>query len=318
MTAIELKVSRIEDAAEAIRAVTLEPLGDAALPGYEAGAHVEVDLPDGATRPYSLVDLSGACAKPDVYRLGIRLEPESRGGSRYMHGLAEGDVVRVSAPKNDFPLAGGDAPALLIAGGIGITPIVTMAGAAKAAGRDYRLVYAVRNAAAAAFAEALAEAHGDALTLHRDDAAGGPLDVTAVLAEAPEGAHVHVCGPKPMIEAVKAAAHAADWAADRVHFELFDAAADQAGDTAFEVEIASSGKVYTIPPGKSIIDVLEEAGEDLIYDCQRGDCGICQTEVLEGVPDHRDVVLSPEERERGTLMQICVSRAKTPRLKLDL
>lgn len=318
MTAIELKVDRIEEAAELIRAVTLVPPGGGTLPPYEPGAHVEVRLPDGATRPYSLIDWDGGATAPDAYRFGVRLEAESRGGSRFMHGLAEGDSVTVEGPKNDFPLSGDDAPAVLIAGGIGITPIVSMATALKAAGRPYALHYAVRSRAAAAFAEALAAAHGDALSMHYDDAAGGPLDVAAALSGAEDGAHVYVCGPKPMIEAVKARAEAEGYPPERIHFELFDAPADQAGDGAFEVEVASSGKVYTIPPGKSIIDVLEAEGEDLIYDCQRGDCGICQTDVLEGEPDHRDVVLSAEERASGKVMQICVSRAKSARLKLDL
>ena len=235
-----------------------------------------------------------------------------------MHGLEEGATVRVEMPKNDFPLADETAPSILIAGGIGITPMISMATALKRAGRDYCLHYAVRNRAAAAFADTLEAAHGDLLRMHLDDAAGRPMDLRGVLADADGAAHLYVCGPKPMIEAAKAAAESAGISPDRVHFELFDAPADQAGDTAFEVELASSGAVYTVPPGQSIIDVLEAAGEDLIYDCQRGDCGICQTDVLEGVPDHRDVVLSEDERAGNKVMQICVSRAKSARLKLDL
>ena len=318
MAAIDLRVERIEEVAEAIRAVTLVPVGATSLPPFAPGAHVEVHLPDGATRSYSLIDWTGGAASPDAYRFGIRLEAQGRGGSRFMHGLSEGDTVRIDGPSNDFALDGGDGPAVLIAGGIGITPIISMATALKAAGRDYVLHYAARSAAAAAFADALAEAHGDALRMHLDDAAGGPLDVGAVLDDAPEGAHVYVCGPRAMIEAVKTRAEAAGYAADRIRFELFDAPADQTGDTAFEVEIASTGKVYTIPPGKTIIEVLDEGGEDLVYDCQRGDCGICQTDVLEGEPDHRDVVLSADERASGKVMQICVSRSKSPRLVLDI
>ncbi|SFE27376.1 PDR/VanB family oxidoreductase [Roseivivax sediminis] len=318
MTALDLKVTEIAEAAELIRAVTLEAPDGSPLPAYDPGAHVDVHLPDGTTRSYSLIDWDGGAAAPAAYRFGIRLEAESTGGSRYMHGLSEGDTVAVEGPSNDFPLAGGDAPSVLIAGGIGITPIVSMATALKARGAPYALHYAVRSEAAAAFADRLAEAHGDALSMHHDDRAGGPLDVAGIVKAADPSAHVYVCGPKAMIKAVKAAAEAEGYPAEQIHFELFDAPADQDGDTAFEVELASSGEVYTIPPGRTIIEVLEEAGEDLIYDCQRGDCGICQTDVLEGEPDHRDVVLSSEERASNKVMQICVSRAKSARLKLDL
>lgn len=318
MAAIELKVDRIAEAAELICAVTLVDANGGTLPPFEAGAHVDVHLPDGATRPYSLIDFEGAAAAPTAYSFGVRLEAESKGGSRFMHGLSVGDTVRVETPKNDFPLGSGGAHSILIAGGIGITPMISMATALRAGGQPYTLHYAVRSQAAAAFSDRLAETHGDALRMHYDDTAGGPLDIAAALSGSDPDAHVYVCGPKPMIEAVKSAAEAAGFTADRIHFELFDAPGEQDGDTAFEVELASNGKVYTIPPGKSIIDVLEAGGEDLIYDCQRGDCGICQCDVLEGVPDHRDVVLSDAERASGTVMQICVSRAKSPRLKLDL
>ena len=318
MAAIELRVERVEAAGELIRAIELVSADGAPLPPFAPGAHAEIHLPDGATRPYSLIDLDGTCDAPAAYRFGVRLEEASRGGSRFMHGLAEGAAVTAELPKNDFSLADDAAPSVLIAGGIGITPLISMATALKRTGRDYRLYYAVRDRGAAAFADALEAAHGDRLRMHHDDVAGGPLDLGGVLAEADPAAHLYVCGPKPMIEAAKRAAEGAGFPSERVHFELFDAPADQAGDTAFEVELASTGEVYTVPPGKSIIDVLEAAGEDLIYDCRRGDCGICQTDVLEGVPDHRDVVLSDAERAGNKVMQICVSRAKSARLKLDL
>ncbi|WP_116087603.1 PDR/VanB family oxidoreductase [Tropicimonas sp. IMCC34011] len=318
MTSIDLKVESIDAPAERIRSVVLVSAGGDALPPYDAGAHMEIHLPDGTTRSYSLIDFEGECAAPKSYRFGVRLEEESTGGSSYMHGLSEGDTVTAGAPMNDFPLATDDAPSLLIAGGIGITPMISMAAALKSAGRPYRLHYAMRDRGAAAFTDRLAELHGDRVSLHFDDEAGGPLNLSGLVEGAEDGAHLYVCGPKPMIEAARSAAEAAGIPSGRIHFELFDAPADQEGDTAFEVEIASSGKVYTIPPGRSIIDVLEEEGEDLIYDCQRGDCGICQTDVLEGEPDHRDVVLSEEERAGGKVMQICVSRARSARLKLDL
>ncbi|MCC5987597.1 MAG: oxidoreductase [Pararhodobacter sp.] len=314
---MELRVSAAAPAAERVRELVLEPVAGS-LPSYAPGAHVEITLPDGDTRPYSLIDLEGRTSAPAHYRLGVLLEAESKGGSRYMHALSVGDRVTASAPKNDFALADSEAPALLIAGGIGVTPIISMAGALKAVGRPYRLVYAAQDAGRMAFREALEAEHGEALALHFDDRAGGPLPLKPLIESAAPGAHLYVCGPRAMIEAARAAAEAAGFAPERIHFELFEKAAPQADDQPFEVELASSGQVFTIPPGRSIIEVLEESGIDLMYDCQRGDCGICQTDVLEGEPDHRDVVLSQAERDSGKVMQICVSRAKSARLKLDL
>jgi vanillate O-demethylase ferredoxin subunit len=167
-----------------------------------------------------------------------------------------------------------------------------------------------------AYADALADSLGDALHLHCDDDSSA-MDMDAVIGTLGD-AHLYVCGPRGMIDAARARADAAGIPADRVHVELFDNAAQAAGDTAFEVEIASSGEVITVAPDQSIIQALEAAGHDLIYDCQRGDCGICQTDVISGTPDHRDVVLSEAERAAGKVMQICVSRAKSARLVLDL
>lgn len=314
---VALRVGSAAPAAERVVELLLEPEAGS-LPPYAPGAHVEVSLPDGDTRHYSLIDLDGSAASPARYRLGVLLEADSKGGSRYMHGLAAGDRLTVSAPKNDFPLDGGDAPALLIAGGIGVTPIISMATALKAAGRPYRLVYAAQSAARMAFRQVLEEAHGEALRVHIDDRDGGPLPLKPLIEGAAPGTHLYVCGPRPMIEAARAVAEAAGYTPERIHFELFEKAAPQEGDAPFEVELASTGQIFTIPPGKTIIEVLEGEGIDLMYDCQRGDCGICQTDVLEGEPDHRDVVLSQAERDAGKVMQICVSRAKSARLKLDL
>ena len=138
------------------------------------------------------------------------------------------------------------------------------------------------------------------------------------MASQPPDTHVYICGPKGMIDAARTAAADAGLADSQIHIELFTSPDAQTGDTAFEVEIKDSGAVYTIPPDKTIIEVLEEEGVDLMYDCQRGDCGICQTDVIEGTPDHRDVVLSQADKDAGNVMQICVSRAKSARLVLDL
>lgn len=314
---IALRIVEATQVSDKVRALTLQADKDD-LPGFEAGAHIEITLPDGDIRHYSLIDWDGNAAAPSAYRLGVLLEDSSRGGSRFMHQLQEGTVVVASAPKNSFALAQGDAPALLIAGGIGVTPLISMAAALQAGGAPYRLVYAARSAGAMAFRTELEARHGPALQLHFDDQAGGPLPLAPLMQDAAPGTHLYVCGPRPMIEAARETALAAGFPADHIHFELFEQAVGQESDQPFEVELASSGQVFTISPGKTIIEVLEGEGIDLMYDCQRGDCGICQTDVLEGEPDHRDVVLSQAERDSGKVMQICVSRAKSARLKLDL
>jgi vanillate O-demethylase ferredoxin subunit len=179
----------------------------------------------------------------------------------------------------------------------------------------FSMIFAARNAAEMAYRSALENAFGDQLRLHFDDQSG-QLDLGEIIAKLGD-AHLYVCGPRGMIDAVRAKAEEAEIPQSRIHFELFEAASSAAGDTAFEVQI-KDGTVFTIPVGQTIIDVLEENDVDVMYDCQRGDCGICQCDVLDGVPDHRDVVLSEAERASGEVMQICVSRAKSARLVLDI
>lgn len=307
---MQLTVERIEDQTDHIRSIWFT--GDA-LPGFTAGAHLKFDCGEAGQRAYSLVSWQGREPSPAAYEIAVQREDDGTGGSKFMHGLKAGDTIEATEPKNDFPLAPGKA--LLIAGGIGITPMISMAAWAKASGREYAFHYAARSAEIMAFGAALAEAHGDALTRYYDDVE--MMDLKAVIA-AGIGAHLHICGPKGMIEAAREMALAAGYQPDQIHFELFSNTPGEGEDTAFEVEIADTGDVYTVPPGKSIIDVLEEAGHDLVYDCLRGDCGICQTDVVSGEPDHRDIVLSDAEKAEGKVMQICVGRAKSARLVLDI
>jgi len=315
----EYVVEAADQVAERVRSIVLRPR-DGQAPAWQAGAHVRVSLPSGEDRPYSLVNFAptpGATDAPETLRLGVLLEEASRGGSAFMHGLAPGDSVRISSPANSFPLVASPHAPLLVAGGIGVTPIASMAAALVAAGADFRLCYFGRNASAMAFVPELEALCGARLHLHRDDV-DGPPDLAGLMATHDPRADIYVCGPRGMIEATRAAVEAAGIAPERLHVELFAPEGAQEGDTAFEVEVSSTGQVFTIPPGRSIIEVLEEAGLDLMYDCQRGDCGICQTDVLSGTPDHRDVILTKAERDSGKVMQICVSRALSARLVLDL
>ncbi|MCF6233503.1 MAG: PDR/VanB family oxidoreductase [Rhodobacteraceae bacterium] len=320
---LKLTVTDIRDAAPGVRQICLADKG-ALLPGFDAGAHIRIDVPDVGPREYSLINLDPKRATQDgvtSYDLGVRLEDDSTGGSVFMHALTPGAEVMCAPPRNDFPLAESPNP-LLIAGGIGITPIATMA--AYLAGQElpFDLHYSGREQGSLAFLDALKKFTGQKfaanhLTTHYDNT-DTALDLGALLRTISPARDIYVCGPGGMIEATKAAAAQAGFDAGRVHFELFARATPKTGDVAFEVEIASTGDVHTIPADQSIIEALEAAGLDLMYDCQRGDCGICQTDVVSGIPDHRDVVLSDDEKSAGEVMQICVSRAKSERLVLDI
>ncbi|MEX3007486.1 2Fe-2S iron-sulfur cluster-binding protein [Hoeflea sp. TYP-13] len=321
MPELRLVVTKSEAVTPQIRAITLAQENDEALPSFTAGSHIKVQLPDGGERPYSLVNAdasSEATTDPASYQLGVRLEEDSAGGSRYMHGLKEGDAVTAIGPENQFGVTSENVGIVLIAGGIGITPIISMASELKAKGQSFEFHYCGRTRNALAFVEPLAALCGDALTIHCDDEPDTAVDLAGLVTSVEPGSHIYVCGPRGMIEAVRERAHDCGFDKDHVHFELFSKHDEQVAGGSFEVEISSTGEVFTIPPDKSIIEVLEEAGVDLIYDCQRGDCGICQTDVLEGIPDHRDVILTDDERAANDVMQICVSRAKSDRLVLDL
>ncbi|MGC2777440.1 MAG: PDR/VanB family oxidoreductase [Bradyrhizobium sp.] len=288
---------------------------DGVVPRWQAGAHVRVALPNGGDRPYSLMALpdlpEGALA------LGVLREEASTGGSRFMHALKIGDVVKASEPVNNFHLHEGAAPALLFAGGIGVTPILSMAAELTARASPYRLHYAGRSRGLLAFLPHLQEICANGLSVHYDSDESR-LDIAAALGDAAADSHIYVCGPAGMIDAVKAAALAEGVPADRVHYELFRAEQPSSPDLPFEVELKSTGQVVRVAAGQTIIQALEAAGLDVLYDCQRGDCGICQCGVIAGVPDHRDVILSDDEKASNKVMQICVSRAKSERLVLDL
>lgn len=321
MPDLTVSVSDVAVETPLIKTFQLVAAGGGSLPGFEPGAHIRVSLPDGGDRAYSLINFDPAAdTSVDVmaYHIAVRLEENSTGGSAFMHKLTLGNTLAVSGPHNDFPLVVASEPVTLLAGGIGITPITAMAAALCRDKRAFHLHYAGRSRGALAFTDRLSSLAGGRFTEHYDDEPSGALDIQALIGALSPSGHLYVCGPKGMIEAVTKAARSRGFADDSIHFELFTNQTAATAGEAFEIEIASTGDVLPVPAGKSIIDVLEEAGHDVLYDCQRGDCGICQTDVISGEPDHRDVVLSDEEKASGKVMQICVSRAKTPRLVLDL
>ncbi|MFJ4220407.1 PDR/VanB family oxidoreductase [Curtobacterium luteum] len=297
--------------AEDVVTVDLAPVGDAPLPSWEAGAHIDVEVAPGTERQYSLV----ATTPEGHWRVAVLREHDGRGGSVAVHeGFAVGHEVVVGGPRNHF---GFDAsrPAVFVAGGIGITPISAMVAAAETAGTPWELHYAGRSRAGMAFARELHEAHPDRVTVVAGDE-GGRLDVTGLLA-GPRDAIVYCCGPRRLMDAVEAAA--AHWPTDSVRIERFEPAADvDAPGEAFAVELAVTGETLTVPADRSVLDVAEEAGVFVLSSCREGTCGTCETPVLEGTVDHRDTVLSPAEQADDRTMMICVSRAASGCRKLVL
>ncbi|WP_415833464.1 PDR/VanB family oxidoreductase [Kerstersia similis] len=322
METLDLVVSDTRQLTPLVRQITLRAADGQRLPAAQAGSHIKISVPGlDEPRSYSLVLAANeSCTNEGLqaYRLGVRLEPEGGGGSRYMHGLQVGDGIKASLPRNDFPLQEHAGPAVLIAGGIGITPILSMAGALQGAGRPFRVDYCASSREHLAFLPELQAVAGETLAVHAADEPGGRLALAALMASLPRESHLYVCGPRRMLDEVLEHGKTLGWPACQLHFELFEAAAPQAGDQAFEIELKQSGLVLQVPADRTIADVLEEAGCDPMYDCKRGECGVCSVDVLEGIPDHRDYFLSDSEKAAGKVIQICISRAKSPRLVLDL
>jgi len=304
-----------------VHSIVLESLGGQALPTVRPGAHIDLRLGQGLSRSYSIVGTAGAASR---YEIAVAKDPNSRGGSRYVHEvLRVGDEIEVGAPRNLFELVT-DAPrSVLIAGGIGITPIWAMAQALERLARPWTLHYAARSRVHAAYlaeidALACRSTVGRLLTHFDDQAGGAPMDVAAAVAAAPADAHLYCCGPAPMLAAYEIAA--ARHPADRVHLERFAPATPQQtpAKQGFEIVLGRSGQTLAVPADKSILDVLLDHGIDAPYGCMQGVCGMCEVAVLGGTPDHRDQILSDEAKVSNTRMLVCCSRSHTPALTLDL
>lgn len=316
MTAIEVRVAAKVCEADGICSYELVRADGGPLPPFEAGAHIDVQV-GGQVRQYSLCN---APHETHRYLIGVLRDPASRGGSLAMHeAVHAGSALTISAPKNHFPLVDA-AHTLLIAGGIGVTPILAMAEALASKGAAFDMHYCARSPARAAFRERLA-ASGFAgqVHFHYDDGdAAQKLNLPALLAT-PSDTHLYVCGPAGFIGAVLDVAREQGWPEAQLHVEYFSAAAaDTTGDQPFDVKLASSGKVLTVPAGRSVLQVLAEQGVDIPYSCEQGVCGTCLTRVLSGEPDHRDMYLTDEERAANDQFTPCCSRARSPLLVLDL
>lgn len=283
------------------------------LPPWSAGAHVELLLEDGLARQYSL------CSDPSdraTWAVAVLREPESRGGSSYIHDtLRPGTVVKARGPRNNFTLT----PAKsykFVAGGIGITPMLPMIRAAERAGAQWTLLYGGRALDSMAFRDELA-GYGDRVTFHPQDT-HGHLDLAGELADPADGAQVYCCGPEPLLDAIEQLC-GSSWPDGALHVERFrNEAPDLEGARPIEVELAQSGQTLTVPADRSVLEVLVDNGIDIDASCEEGTCGTCEVEVLEGQPEHHDVVLTKSEKESCEMMMVCVSRAKGKCLKLDL
>jgi len=318
MSTIEVKVLNRVCEADGICSYELVRTNGQPLPPFEAGAHIDVHLGGNLIRQYSLCNAPGETHR---YQIGVLRDTDSRGGSQAMHDRVDtGSVLQISEPKNHFPLVDAQRT-LLLAGGIGVTPILSMAEALAAKGAAFEMHYSARSPDKAAFKERLAGCGFAAqVQFHYDSGdAAQKLDLATLLAKPEAGTHVYVCGPQGFIDYVMNTARSLGWPAAQLHVEYFSAAAvDTSGDGAFDVKLASNGQTFTIPAGKTVIKILEEAGVVIPYSCEEGVCGTCLTRVVEGVPDHRDMYLTEEEQAANDQFTPCCSRSKTPVLVLDL
>ena len=298
-------VTAVRDLTPQVREITLETPWTTA---HTPGAHIDVEvLIDGRpdTRSYSLVGEGAGAAR----RIAVKAEPSSRGGSRYMWSLQPGARLKVTPPSNSFELSLEAAPYLLVAGGIGVTPIVGMAGVLARRGADVAMLYAGRSRGEMAYLDELASTLGDRLHVFADDEADGPPDLGAAFAALATDAQAYVCGPVPMLDAARAAWAAAGRPATRLRFETFGSSG-RFPNAAFTVRAPRLGVEVEVPATRSMLDALQDAGVDVLADCRRGECGLCAVDVVEahGVIDHRDVFLSEGQRREGRKICACVSR----------
>lgn len=286
------------------------------LPTFQPGAHIDLHLPNGLVRQYSITNGPGELLS---YTIAVKREPDSRGGSQAITDtLRVGDVLAVSEPRNNFPLRRDATRTVLIAGGIGVTPLLSMARTLKRSNLPFEFHVFARSREHVPLADEL-EALGENVTIHLGRGpAETTADVTNLLGAPARAQHLYVCGPGPMLETVRSLATALGWPDEAVHFEYFKNVHEIDMSTSFAVELARSALSLTVPAGKSILDVMRENGVEAPSSCEQGACGTCLTRVLEGVPDHQDVYLNHTERHSNAAMLTCVSRAKSGRLVLDI
>jgi ferredoxin-NADP reductase len=310
---LKVRVSDVADVAEGVHLLRLIDLDGRELPAWQPGAHIDVQLPSGVVRQYSLC---GSPADRSAYEIAVLREPEGRGGSEEIHtAVLAGTELVISGPRNRFPLHDA-ARYIFVGGGIGITPLLPMIEEVDRRGREWQLFYGGRSRGTMAFQERLA-LWPDSVAIQPQDEFG-LLDLSSILRPQADTL-VYCCGPEPLLEAVSERCQAW-WPEGTLHLERFAAGQPTPTDgeaTPFSVQLGLEGPVLEVPADRSVLDVLLDAGADVLFSCQEGTCGTCEVSVLAGRPDHKDPLLSPEERAAGRML-ICVSRSLDPRLVLDI
>lgn len=311
---MKVKIAEIRHEATDIRSYRLEPVGGT-LPAFTAGSHVDVTIADGLVRQYSL------CSDPaerGYYRLGVQKDPASTGGSDAVFARFDvGQEIEISEPRNHFELNETGTDFTLIGGGIGVTPILAMAQRLVSVGKPFRLFYLVRSADRFGFGDLLGLPKIGACLARHDDSTDGLADLPRMIGPHAAGRHVYCCGPAPLMDAVREAARA--WPPMTVHFEHFTRdEVDQSRNSAFEIQFGEDGEVVTVAPDQTVLEVMRAHGHVVETQCTQGLCGTCETGVLDGEVDHRDLVLEEDEKAENSCMMVCVSRARSGRLVLDV
>ncbi|MBI5275586.1 MAG: oxidoreductase [Burkholderiales bacterium] len=318
MTTLTVRVARKTREAEGIAGFELERTDGAPLPGFSAGSHIDVQVPGGLTRQYSLCNDS---AETHRYRIAVLRDPNTRGGSAGMHdSVNEGDTLQVSEPRNHFPLVHAQRT-LLFAGGIGVTPLLCMAQRLHAIGADFTLHYSTRSPSRTAFMQEIAASpFAGKVVFHHDDGAPDQiLNAPLAIGQPDAGTHIYICGPGGYINHVVQVAQGMGWPSAQIHLEYFSSTPqDTSADRAFQVKLASSGKTFEVGAKETVVQALQKHGVEILTSCEQGVCGTCITRVLEGDCDHRDLYFTDEEKARNDQFTPCCSRAKTNLLVLDL
>ncbi|MDE1917746.1 MAG: oxidoreductase [Sphingomonadales bacterium] len=310
---MQVRIKAIRWEAEDILSFILEPVGGGLMPAFDPGAHIDVQLAPGLTRSYSLAN------DPAIrghYEIGVHLSPSSRGGSRHIHERwRAGDIVEISEPKNNFPMVEDALHTVLIAGGIGITPMLPMIARLQKLGRSWELHYVAASPERAAYV-AHVEAHDGVIVCFDGVPGGRRLDLKAISDAAPADAHLYCCGPSGMLDAFVAINK--DRPKDHIHIEYFSAETEVATEGGYTLELARSGQTIAVQEGETMLDALLGVGVDIGFACGEGVCGTCEVKVLDGIPDHRDHFLTDEDKASNRSIMVCCSGSKSAKLVLDI
>lgn len=310
---MKVRIKKIEWEAEGINSYFLTPLAGETLPPFEPGAHIDVVLKPGLTRSYSLVNSPKDC---DQYEIAVHHAIDGRGGSRHIHEVWRvGEIIEISEPKNNFPMVEDADHTVLIAGGIGVTPMLPMIARLEELGRSWELHYVAAAPERAAYVDRISS-YPQAEVAFDGVAGGQMLDLSAISAAAPDNAHLYCCGPAGMLDAFVALNKGRP--SSNVHIEYFSAETEVATDGGYSLELTRSGKTVQVGEGETMLDALLAAGVDIGFACSEGVCGTCQVKVLSGVPDHRDHFLTDEEKAANSAVMVCCSGSNSAKLVLDI